>query len=127
MSRRIRLRQEDSVEYGNTVGCSECEPIQLESNVRRGHNEECRARMEEDLSKTDRGKETMGRIKDQMDEKVALMPRGDASHPADDDKQAETLGREEIRANGGSGSDEHRKVAKRTRDLDTFGRDIKGN
>ena len=53
--RRIRLRQQDFIEYGNTVGCPGCESIQLECNVRSGHNEECRARMEEELSKTDRG------------------------------------------------------------------------
>ena len=48
MPRRIRLRQEDFVEYAYTVGCPGCKSIQLESNVRRGHNEECRARMEEE-------------------------------------------------------------------------------
>ena len=71
MLTRIRLRQEDFVKYGYTVGCLGCESIQFEANVRRGHNEECRARMEEELSKTDRGKEIMGRIKDRIDEKVA--------------------------------------------------------
>ena len=49
MPRRIRFRQEDFIEYGYTVGCPGCESIQLESNVRRGHNEERRARMEEDF------------------------------------------------------------------------------
>ena len=73
MPRRIRLRQEDFVEYGYTVGCPGCESIQLESNVRRGHNEERRARMEEELSKTDRRQEIMGHTKDRMDEKVAPM------------------------------------------------------
>ena len=71
MPRRTRLRQEDFKEYGYTVGCPGCESIQLESNVRRGHNDECRARMEEELSNTDRGKEIMGRTKDRIDEKVA--------------------------------------------------------
>ena len=33
MPRRIRLRQEDFVEYGYTVGCPGCESIQLESYV----------------------------------------------------------------------------------------------
>ena len=73
MPRRIRLRQEEFVEYGYTVGCPGCESIQLESNVQRGHNEECRARTEEELSKTDQGKEIMGRTKGRIDEKVAQM------------------------------------------------------
>ena len=73
MPRRIRLRQEDFIEYGYTVGCPECKSIQLDSNVRRGHNEECRARMEEELSKSDRGTEIMGLAKDRIDEKVAQM------------------------------------------------------
>ena len=61
MPRRIRLRQEDFVEYGYTAGCPGCESIQLGSNVRREHNEECRSSMEEELSKTDRDKEMSGR------------------------------------------------------------------
>ena len=73
MPRRIRLRQEDFIEYGYTVGCPGCESIQLESNVRRRLNEECRARMEEKMFKTDRGKEIMGRAKGRIDEKVAQM------------------------------------------------------
>ena len=68
MPRRIRLRQEDFIDYGYTVGCPGCESIQLESNVQMGHNEDGRARMEEELSKTDRGKEIMGRAKDRIDE-----------------------------------------------------------
>ena len=151
MPRRIRLRQEDFIEYGYTVGCPGCQPIQLEPNVRRGHNEECRARMEEELSKTDRGKEIMGRTKDRIDEKVAQMgeqvmqgqgeiasevtefvdgpeeSREDASHPADDGRQAETPGEEEARANFGPDSREQHKEAKRRRDLDDSGGDIKDN
>ena len=73
MPRRIRLRQEDFVEYGYTVGCPGCGSIPWKSSVRRGHNEECRARMEEELSKTDPGKEIMEHTKDRMDEKAAKM------------------------------------------------------
>jgi hypothetical protein len=151
MPRRIRLRLEDFVAHGYTVGCPGCDSIQLESNVRRGHNEERRARMEEELSKTDRGKEIMGRTKDRMDEKVAQMgeqamqgqgeiapkvtefvdgpeeSREDASHPADDGRQAETPGEQEARANFGAGTEAQRKEAKRRRDLDDSGKDIKGN
>ena len=73
--------------------------------------------MEEELSKTDRGKEIMGRAKDRMDEKTAEIgeaamgkgeitvdqttelvdgpeeSREDASHPADDGRLAKTLPR----------------------------------
>ena len=67
MPRRFKLRKEDFMEYGYTVGCPGCESIQLDSNVRRGHNEECRSRMEK--AKTDRAV----RAKDRIDEKVAQM------------------------------------------------------
>jgi hypothetical protein len=107
--------------------------------------------MEEELSKTDRGKEIMGRAKDRIDEKVAQMgeqamqeqgevapevtefvdgreeSRDDASHPADDGRRAETPGEQEVRANFGAGTEAHQKEAKRKRDLDDSGADIKGN
>ena len=73
MPRRMKLRQEDFIAYGYTIGCPGCESIQSESNVRRGDIEKRRARMEEELSKTDRGWEIMGRAKDRIDEKVAQM------------------------------------------------------
>ena len=73
MPRRIRHRHEDFVEYRYTVGCPGWESVQLKYNVRRGHNEECRSRMEEELSKTDRGKEIMVRTKDRMDETIAMI------------------------------------------------------
>ena len=122
----------------------------MESKFRRGHNEERRARTEEELSKTDRGKEIMGRTKVRIKEKVAQIgeqamqgqgeiapevtklvdgpeeSREDASH-ADDGRQADTPGEEEVRGNFGPGSEEHRKETKRRRDLDDSGRDIKGN
>jgi len=69
MPRRMKLRQEDFIDHGYTIGCPGCESIQLESNVRRGHNEECRSRMEKELSKSDRAV----RAKDRIDEKVAQM------------------------------------------------------
>ena len=53
--------------------------------------------------------------------------RENTNHPADDGRQAETPGEEEVRANFAPGSEEHRKEAKRRRDLDDSGRDIKGN
>ena len=39
MPRRIRLRMEDFVKYGYTVGCPGCESIQLESNARRAYRQ----------------------------------------------------------------------------------------
>ena len=116
MPRRMKLRQEDSIDHGYTIGCPGCESIQLDSNVRRGHNEECRSRMEKELSKTDRAV----RAKDRIDEKVAQMGeqamqgqeeidpdvtefvdgpeecREDASHPGDEGRRAETPGEEEV-------------------------------
>ena len=53
--------------------------------------------------------------------------REDASHPADDGRQAETPGEQEVRANFGAGTEAQRKEAKRRIDLDDSGKDIKGN
>ena len=99
------------------------------------------------LSKTD----IAVRAKDRIDKKVAQMgeqvmqeqgeiapdvtefvdgpeeSREDASQPADDGRRAETRGEQEIRFNFGAGTEEQRKEAKRRRDLDTSGKDIKGN
>ena len=69
MPRRLKLRKKDFIGHGYTIGCPGCESIQLSSNVRRGHNEECRSRMEKELSETDRAV----RAKDRIDEKVAQM------------------------------------------------------
>ena len=93
----------------------------------------------------------MHRAKDRIDEKVAQMgeqameeqgeiapdvtefvdgpeeSREDASHPADDGRHAETPGEQEVRANFGAGTeDQRRKEAKRRRDLDESGADIRG-
>ena len=57
------------MEHAYTIGCPGCESIQLSSNVRRGHNEECRSRMERELSETGRAV----RAKDRIDGKVAQM------------------------------------------------------
>jgi hypothetical protein len=151
MPRRVKFRQEDFIEFGYTAGCPGCESLQLESNVRRGHNEECGKRMEEALSKTDRGKDKLERAKDIIVKKVAQMgeqamqeqggiapevtefvdgpeeSREDASHPADDGRRAETPGEQEARANFGAGIEEQRKEAKRKTDLDDSGANIKGN
>ena len=53
--------------------------------------------------------------------------REDASHPADDGRRAEIPGEQEARANFGAGTEEQRKEAKRKRNLDDSGADIKGN
>ena len=102
--------------------------------------------MEKELSKSDRAV----RAKDRIDEKVAQMgeqamqdqeeidpdatelvdgpeeSREDASHPADDGRRAETPGEQEARANFGAGTEAQRKEAKRRRDLDESGADIRG-
>ena len=119
LPRRMKLRQEDFIDHGYTIGCPGCESIQLGSNVRRGHSEECRSRMERELINSDRAV----RAKDRIDEKVAQMgeqhmedqqkeneddvadifgdfdetelvdgpeeSREDASHPADDGRRAD--------------------------------------
>jgi hypothetical protein len=52
--------------------------------------------------------------------------REDASHPAEDGRRAETPGEQEAGANFGAGTEEQRKEAKRRRDLDNSGADIRG-
>ena len=73
MPRRVKLGQEDFIEFGYTIGCPGCESIQMESNVRRGHSETCRKIIEEELSKTGRGKDKLERANARIDEKVAEM------------------------------------------------------
>ena len=67
--RRARLRPEDSLRLGYTVGCPGCEQIQLQSSDRRNHTEQCRLRMELEFAKTDEIKDRFG--KDRLDTRTA--------------------------------------------------------
>ena len=69
--RRARLRPEDFVKFGYTVGCPGCEQLQLKSSERRNHTEECRRRMELELANTDEGQDRLGKAKDRLDTRTA--------------------------------------------------------
>ena len=71
VSRGVRLRTEDFLKFGYTVGCPGCEQIQLQSADRRNHNEKCRLGMELKLAKTDEGKDRLGKAKDRLDTRTA--------------------------------------------------------
>ena len=73
MPRRARLVPADFEKYGYTVGCPGCEQLQLQLDQRRGHTEECRARIEEEIAKTDQGKARMARATGRLDHKTAVI------------------------------------------------------
>ena len=62
--RRARLRPDDFLRSGYTVGCPGCEQIQQQSSDKRSHNEKCRPRIEHQLAKTDEGNDRLGKAKD---------------------------------------------------------------
>ena len=69
--RRARLRPEDFLKFGYTVGCPGCEQLQLQLPDKRNHNETCRLRMELELTKADNGKHRFGKAKDRLDTRTA--------------------------------------------------------
>ena len=69
--RRARLKPEDFQELGYTVGCPGCDQLQIGGSIRRNHNDVCRDRIEAALSKTEHGKDRLGRAQDRLDTKLA--------------------------------------------------------
>ena len=66
--RRMRINPSDLMKFGYTVGCPGCEALQSGHRERRNHIEACRARIEEQVANTDRGKERLGKAKDRLDQ-----------------------------------------------------------
>ena len=62
--RRARLKPEDFQEFGYTVGCPDCDQLQTGGSIRRNNTDACRDRIETVLSKTDHGKDRLGRVQD---------------------------------------------------------------
>ena len=66
--RRMRINPADVVKYGFTIGCQGCEAVQLGSDVRRNHSDECRSRIEKEIEETEGGKKRLQRAKGRMDQ-----------------------------------------------------------
>ena len=54
--RKVCLRQSDFAKYGHTPGCRGCESIITKAQDRVNHNDECKARIIEEMAKDDEGK-----------------------------------------------------------------------
>ena len=67
------MTPQDFVKYGYTVGCPGCEQLQLQLDQRRGHTEECRKRIEEEIAKTAEGKARIARATGRIDHKTAAL------------------------------------------------------
>ena len=69
--RRARLIPNDFEEHGYTAGCRGCEYLQTGLGGRQGHNDQCRARIEDQLEQTDEGQARLGRTKDRIEHWIA--------------------------------------------------------
>ena len=69
--RRARLAQGDFENEGYTEDCRGGEFLQIGIGARQNHSDDCRARIEEELSKTEDGKVRLGKSKDEIDHWVA--------------------------------------------------------
>ena len=65
--RRAYLKPADFVKHGYTVGCPGCNWIQTGLGSKRGHNEECRSRMEDSMAANADDKVRIQLQKDKMD------------------------------------------------------------
>ena len=69
--RRPMLRKEYFDEHGKTGGCPGCVWLENPIGKPRLHTEECRTRIMEQVEKTDKGKDMIGRANDRMDQWTA--------------------------------------------------------
>ena len=74
---------EDFEEHGQTAGCPGCIWLQTQIGPRRGHTEQCRKRMEEELAKTEAGQQRLEADKEKLlagvGDVVGLVDRTDHS------------------------------------------------
>ena len=68
--RRMRLKKSDFEEHGYTDGCIGCN-AQRRGMTPQSHSEQCRARLEKLLSRTDAGKERVKAAADRITEAIA--------------------------------------------------------
>ena len=109
LARRTRITPNDLREHGYTVGCPGFEFIELGVGQRRGHTEDCRARIEEAMAQSELGRDKLQKTRDRLDLRTAQIgadmvidpnapelveapkeSREVAVHPADDGRHAET-------------------------------------
>ena len=82
--RRTKLNPGDCLRHGYTVGCPGYEQLQLNSAIRRNYTEECRRRIEGELSKTPDGQSRLNRAKDRLDIRVAEIRRAEIDRENND-------------------------------------------
>jgi hypothetical protein len=85
--RRAKLKPQDVERHGFTVGCPGCQQIQLKSPDRKNHTEECRRRMEGELTKTSDGQDRLDRAKDRLDTKAAEIGQAELDKQAKVDEE----------------------------------------
>ena len=79
--RRARLYPQDFVTHGYTVGCDGCLHLQNQLGQRRGHNEECRKRMEDCIGEEAAGKDRIERAR-AREEHSKAKPEGEPQEDA---------------------------------------------
>ena len=80
--RRTLLYKGDFTRYEFTVGCPGCIWMQLGQGPRRNHSDECRRRMEEELAKTEEGRQRIARANERIDHWVADQTQDDKNDDA---------------------------------------------
>lgn len=108
LPRRAMIMKEDDEVHGYTVNCPGCRNLQAGLSKRK-HTAECRKRMENELSKTEKGKERVDRANERITEEIArrvqthVEEMNDAENVVGDDKNDAADGDEHV-DQGASGS-----------------------
>ena len=94
--RRLRLEKSDFAKHGWTPGCRGC--INRRDGKASGtHTEECRARMEKEIAKTEGGKARVGTVYERIDEAAASKAAASISKNEREEPQVEEEPRGETR------------------------------
>ena len=79
--RRMRIKPSDLQTHGYTIGCPGCEAVQLGTDLRRNHTEDCRVRIEGKVRETEEGQGRMDRAKARLDEWTADAGKAELPEP----------------------------------------------
>ena len=105
--RRARITKVDLEEHGFTTGCPACLSAQLGDGIRRGgHNEQCRARLEDVMSK-----DKMDRAKGRIDQWTAEKVEKETAQTQGEQGEDQTA-----RGSGLSGEDRKKAIAEQNGD-----------
>ena len=85
--RRIYLKQPDFEKHGYTVECMGCRWMQTGLGAKRGHGEQCRARMEEAMASNEEDRDRLEAQKTKIDAYVAA--EGEAAHSGEQEGKVE--------------------------------------